>query len=105
MDTGRDKSRERVAGVAARVDPSCQAFLLVTRGGRSYSFVHDDAAWVSLATDVPTVNGRYGHFPPNWQLRDVHIDDEDDEPRIRAALGRWAEGHSLAPEAVCLVEM
>ena len=98
------QSRERISAVAARVDPQCRAFLLVSRGGQPDRFVHDDAAWVSLATGIPTVNGRYGHSPPNWPLRDVHIDADDDEPRIRAALGHWLRLYGMEAERVCLVE-
>ena len=99
------ESRERVRAVATKIDTSCRAFLLVSRGGPSYRFLNDDAAWVSLATGIPTVNGRYGHFPPNWPLRDLHIDADDDEARIRAALGDWVERYGMEPGSVCLVEM
>lgn len=97
-------SRGRVRALTSRVDPSCQAFLLVSPGAQRTYYSHLDAAWVTLAIGVPTVNGRYGHRPPKWGLRDVHIGSPEDEQRIRSALDSWVDVHGLNRERVCVIK-
>jgi hypothetical protein len=63
--------------------------------------VHDDAAWAALTAGVPTVDGRYGRFPPAYPFREPRIEDPDDRERISEALEAWlaaggAEGRTAA---------
>jgi hypothetical protein len=85
--------REHVVAIAERVDPDCEAFLLVGTG-RDASFVSDDAAWVAMATGKPAINGRYGNFPKGHEIRHHEVFDKDDHVarnRLEAALGKWLD--------------
>ena len=93
-----------VASLAAQVDPECTAFLLLHVDERPYPHVHDDAAWVTLATGVPTVNGRYGNLPPEYGLRDVQAINERDRESVGRELGYWIERHGLDETRVCTIE-
>ena len=83
--------REHVAGIAARVDPEHEAFLLVGTG-LDAAWVNDDAAWVALATGLPAINGRYGNFPNSYDIRHHDVFDEDDDDsrrKLETALEEW----------------
>ena len=95
----------RVARIAAEVPAGCKAFFLVTTGGNSDIDVHDDAMWVSLATGIPTVNGRSGNVPPGWELQDSHLQSAEERHELEARLARWLVSHELARDDVCWVEI
>ncbi|HUT92168.1 MAG TPA: hypothetical protein VMY37_21925 [Thermoguttaceae bacterium] len=99
--------RDHVRAIAARVDRNSQAFFMVRTGPADYRFVADDANWVQLATDVPTINGRYGNFPPNWGLReaqDAPVKSDADRAAVREALHAWVEGNDLDAQRVQIIE-
>lgn len=97
--------RERVTEIASRVPKETETFLLVSPPGESLFDPHDIAAWVSFATDVPTVNGRYGHRPRKWRLRKVDATDSHEIARIRRALRFWVKRNDLDPSRVVWLSM
>ena len=103
----KDVLREHIDSVAARVDRDKEAFLLISTDV-NYHQAARDAAWVTLATGVPTVNGRYGNWPPAWNLRgphhDVAVADEADRHRLRASLEAWCRGKGVDPADVQWIE-
>ena len=79
--------------MAERVDPECEAFLLVATS-LDASFVNEDAACVAMATGRPAINGRYGNFPKSYEIRHHDIFDRDDHEarsRLEAALEEWLD--------------
>ncbi len=96
--------RAHVDALAARVDPACRAFLLVMLGRGRYEHLQDDAAWVTLATGIPTVNGRYGSFPPDYpNLRMPRIRKKRRLADARRAMGGWLAAHGESDDGVCFV--
>jgi hypothetical protein len=94
----------RVERIAAEVPDGATAFLLAIDGKSWDRHVHDDAAWVALATGVPTINGRYGNFPPEYPFRTPWIKNEAEEIGLRTDLDAWVAGHGLvAAETVLIV--
>ena len=96
---------ERVAQIAAKVPADAQTFLLVINGHRWDKYLHDDAAWVALSAGVPTVNGRYGHFPPEYPFRNPQIERPDDRVELRKNLNLWIEGIADESKAASLIEI
>jgi len=99
--------REHVRAIAARVDRNSQAFFIVCTGPADYRYVADDAHWVQLATDVPTINGRYGNFPPKWGLREAQnapVRSDADRAAVREALLAWVERNDLDARRVQIIE-
>lgn len=82
----------------------CEAFLLVHVAARPYPHVNDDAAWVTLRTGVPTLNGRYGNFPPDYPLYDVHAPNPEVRAGVRRAMDYWVERNGLTSGRVCWIE-
>ncbi|MFC2172973.1 hypothetical protein ACFLU6_10140 [Acidobacteriota bacterium] len=97
--------RERIAALSLHVDPACQAFYLASRNWRQPRFIHDDAAWVQIATGIPTVNGRYGNSPRDWDLKDTRSYRPKDRRRLQTALKRWATAYGLDAQRVCWIEL
>ncbi len=98
--------RAHVAALAERVDPAADAFLLVGTG-REAAWVDDDAAWVALATGKPAINGRYGNFPKNYEIR--HHDgyetgSEEGRRALEAALQAWVDDWGMERSGVQWIE-
>lgn len=96
--------REYVASLAEKLDSNCEAFLLVQRGRESDRHVHDTAAWITLETGIPTLNGRYGNRPPEWGLSDVLIRNEVDRNNVQQAMRQWVRLKDLPEARVCRIE-
>ena len=96
---------EMVAEIAARVPEGAETFLLVTATGESLYDPHDTAPWVAFATDIPTVNGRYGHRPRKWRLRNVDASSPEDIDRIRLFLRWWVSRNNLDRSRVVWLPM
>ena len=98
-------TRQRIETLAERVEEHCTAFLLVYRGPPGHALEDDYAAWVQLATQKPTVNGRYGNYPKHWKLFPFQSDGEmPDRRRLRLALDAWLARYDVDPGSVCWVE-
>ena len=83
----------RADEIAARVDRTADAFLVVPRGparrGRSWHQL--DAMWAARRTGVPTLNGYSGNSPPGWDFGDLRLDRDDgldDGPAAPRLMGR-----------------
>jgi len=96
---------ERVTEIASRVPKDADAFLLVSAAGVSRYDPHDTAAWVAFATDVPTINGRYGHRPQKYRLRKVDTTTSEDIARTRRSLKYWIKRNDLDPSGVVWLSM
>lgn len=99
--------REHVAALSERVDPKYKAFYLAGTGGPDAAWVEEDAAWVSLATGIPTINGRYGNFPNGFAIRHYdRIEKDDDEARRKwkAALKEWLDMWDIKRSEVQWIE-
>lgn len=97
--------RDLIATAAAGVEPDCRAFLLVCVSPERCEYENDDAAWVELASGRPTVNGRYGHVPPNWPIGKYQsTGPEPNRALLRSALDDWARTNELDPDSICWVE-
>jgi hypothetical protein len=93
----------RVETIAAQVPADAEAFLLMSETRQRRYNPHDDAAWVALATGVPTINGRYGSRPRGWSFGRVEATDPDTTDSIRRSLGFWVTAHGLDPAHVPLL--
>ena len=94
--------RAQMEALSERVGPACEAFLLVCDGPAGCRHVNDDAAWVGIATGIPTVNGRYGNRPEAWGLRKPQR--RHDKDGLRVALNRWLRANDVDPSGICWVE-
>jgi hypothetical protein len=93
----------RVEQIAAEIPANATSFLLVIDGRRWDRHVHDDAAWAALATGVPTINGRYGNFPPEYPFKTPWVQERSGSTGLRAALDSWVADHGLVAEDTALV--
>jgi len=100
----REPLQRYIAELSEKLDPGCEAFFLASTGRLRYPHAHDDAAWVSLRTGIPTVNGRYGNFPPEYLLRDAHLRTNADRPGLRRAFDYWLEVNGLPARRICWIE-
>lgn len=95
----------RVEGIASRVPEEAETFLLALSGPSWDKYLHDDAAWVALEAGIPTVNGRYGHFPLNYPFRAPWIQGPTDAAEIRTDLSAWAGSHGLTAKGTRLIRV
>jgi hypothetical protein len=101
----KDILRRHVTRLARRVDPSCEAFFLACTRAPCRRYADDDAAWVELATGIPTINGRYGNWPRGWELRqDWEDGGSARRARLRQGLDRWIAARGLDADRVCWLE-
>ena len=102
----KDSIRQHVAAIAKQVDPGYQAFFLVGTHPEG-AWVAEDAAWSSLLSGVPTINGRYGNFPKGYELRNPLLKSpEDDQGRdqLDQALRRWLRANGMERQQVQWIE-
>lgn len=98
--------RDRVARLAAAIDPSCRSFLFVPNGSpHGFEETQLDAMWVQLTTGRPTVNGYSSNFPRGWELLDHRLRTEEDRGRLQTALAKWVRERRLSADAVCWIEL
>jgi hypothetical protein len=95
----------RVERIATEVPVGARTFLLVINGPSWDKYLHDDAAWAALSTGIPTVNGRYGHFPPGYPFRTPWIQDSKEGGEIRDSLAAWVTEDGVAPETAVIIEV
>jgi hypothetical protein len=102
-----DKARAiaRVEVIASKVPAKAESFLLAVNGTPWDKYVHDDAAWVVLKAGIPTVNGRYGHFPPDYPFRTPWIQAPTDAKEIRKNLSAWSSTHGLTARGARLIRV
>ena len=82
-----------------------KTFLLVIRGPSWEKHVHDDAAWTAFSSGIPTVNGRYGHFPPGYPFRTPWIQGSEEGDEIRDHLAAWVTEGGFAPGAAAMIDV
>jgi len=92
----------RTGDLAARVDRSADAFLVIPRGAskRGRNWHNLDAMWASRRTGVPTVNGYSGTHPPGWDFGDLRLGREEGLDEARRRLDRWAGTMGFNPARV-----
>jgi len=92
----------RANEIAAQVDRTAEAFLVVPRGParRGLNWHHLDAMWAARRTSVPTVNGYSGNRPPGWDFGDLRLGREDGLDEVRRRLGSWAGTMGLDPARI-----
>jgi hypothetical protein len=95
--------RKEISEIAKQVDPETEAFLLVPR--EPFRNVHELAEWVTLATGIPTLNGRYGGTPPGYSLHRVVGGYPADQCKISESLRDWCLRKSLRIENVQVIEL
>jgi hypothetical protein len=101
----KEANRVRIASLARRVPGDAGSFLFFVEGSRWHEHVHDEAAWVALATGVPTVNGRSGKVPPGWELDRPEFATPEERHKLLARLQRWARRTGFDADAVAWVEV
>ncbi|NQZ71410.1 MAG: hypothetical protein HRT89_25470 [Lentisphaeria bacterium] len=102
---------QHVASIVQKVDPSSKAFFLVGTN-KDVRWVADDAAWVTLATGIPTINGRYGNFPSGYDLKeyaygmynDKNLSRKEAKLNMEEALQCWLDTHGIKREDVQCIE-
>jgi hypothetical protein len=89
----------RADELAARVDRTAGAFLVVPSGGvrRGLPWHHLDAMWAARLTGVPTINGYSGNRPPGWDFGDLRLGQADNLDEVRRRLDSWAGTMGLDP--------
>ena len=101
----KDAVVSRIERIASAVPADAKTFLLVLKGPSWDEYLHDDAAWAALAAGVPTVNGRYGHFPPAYPFRTPWIRGSQGGGEIREILDAWVISGGVDPEAAAMIEV
>jgi hypothetical protein len=101
----KEVSRVRIASLARRVPGDAGSFLFFVEGSRWHEHIHDEAAWVALATCIPTVNGRSGKVPPGWELDRPVVRIPEERHTQLARLQRWARRTGIDSTAVAWVEV
>lgn len=101
----KDVAVARVEKIASAVPADAKTFLLVIKGPSWEKYLQDDAAWAALSAGVPTVNGRYGHFPPAYPFRKPWIQDSEDGEAIRANLEAWVTEGGIDPKDAPIIEV
>jgi hypothetical protein len=101
----KDAAVPRIERIASAVPADAKTFLLVVKGPAWDKYLHDDAAWAALAAGVPTVNGRYGHFPPAYPFRTPWIRGSQGGGEIRENLDAWVIRGGVDPEAAAMIEV
>jgi hypothetical protein len=101
----KEANRVRIASLARRVPGDAGSFLFFVEGSRWHEHVHDEAAWVALATGVPTVNGRSGKAPRGWTLGRPAFRNEDRARELRAKVAAWARMNRLRTDSIALIEV
>lgn len=102
IDTGYEQAH--IERLVQRMPSDCEAFYLVCRGPNPCRSVHEDAMWMQLATGTPTINGRYGHRPPGFELGKPEATSALRKRELASALDRWAVRYALDRDRLCLVE-
>ncbi len=102
VDRGHERSQARA--IVEQVPARCTAFYLVCVGPGSCRNAMDDAMVTQLLSDVPTVNGRYGRYPPGFELRSNVVGTTADRQKLEAALTSWSSRHNLTADDICWVE-
>jgi hypothetical protein len=98
--------RARVAAVAQRIDPECEAFLYTPLDGREDPWwYHMDAMWASANRAIPTFNGYSGNQPPHWPFYDIIVRTEAHDRALDEALTRWRVRWRLDARRVCRVSL
>jgi hypothetical protein len=101
----KEANRGRIASLARRVPDDAGSFLFFVEGSGWHEHVHDEAAWVALATGVPTVNGRSGKVPLGWALDRPEVRTPEERHKLMARLQRWARRTGLDPASVTRVKV
>lgn len=103
---GHDKFnfRSRVQSVASAVGPQCSSFFFSPpTSGWTLVLAQDTAMWASQSTNVPTLNGSSGLFPPGWGLFQSTISTSADVDRLSHGLRAWLRFSRLSPDGVCWI--
>ena len=99
--------RNYIDNIAKLVDPKYDAFVLVPAELPVYKYA-DDAAWVTLSTGIPTVNGRYGNFPKEYNLRNYDreksVTPENFHSVIDADLQHWLDRRNVRRDRIQWIE-
>ncbi|PWB75419.1 MAG: hypothetical protein C3F15_06385 [Holophagae bacterium] len=101
----KQANRVRIASLAWRVPTDAGSFLFFVEGARWHEHVHDEAAWVALATGVPTVNGRSGKAPRGWELDRPEFGTPEERHELLSRLERWARRTGFDSAAVAWVKI
>jgi hypothetical protein len=102
----KQKNRDDVAAVAARIDPGCEAFLYSPVNGRfPYWKYQLDAMWASLATGIPTVNGYSGNWPKDYPFFQVNLRSKSDEATMTAGMKAWLAAEGASSRRVCWIKL
>lgn len=100
------EARQRVETIARGLEPHCRSFMVSATGTEPYPGLQEDAMWAALRTGVPTINGRYGNFPPKWRLfRAGHHRHTRDRAVLEETLGSWIERNCLDADKVCWIQV
>jgi len=95
----------RVDAIAAKVPARSETFLLVFVGPSWDKYLHDDAAWAALAAGIPTVNGRYGHFPPGYPFKTPWFQNPSDRVGTRGNLDAWAGERGIDTDRAAIIQV
>ena len=99
--------RDHVASVVKKVDDSYDAFILVAVSNQG-AYINEDAEWATLATGVPTMNGRYGSFPSGYTLRKAvnqfEAEDQAARQKFELALRGWLELWGVDRDRIQVIE-
>lgn len=112
----KDIIRSDVDRLADKIDPGCPFFLFThqvskedtDRLHRLWEVTPNikfqlDAAWASLLTSRPTLNGYSGNTPPHWTVGYILIHEPWMEKVIRSRAEDWMNVHRLDPSHICWI--
>jgi hypothetical protein len=104
--TVKQRFRTQIASIAETVDAQSEAFLLISNDPNNR--VPEIAGWTTLATQKPTINGRYGNFPPAYPRilrRAQRYPGTIERSEVDRALEQWCRLHNLDPLRIQVIRI
>ncbi len=95
------EARQRVERIASHLGPECQAFYVSSRRPLPLPAFQADAMWAASLSGTPTINGRYGNFPPDYYLYRT----DRGQAIVARGLAYWIRAHGLSAADVCWLEV
>jgi hypothetical protein len=65
------------------------------------------ASWTTLATGKPTINGRYGNFPPNYPIpmrRAQKFPGRYTREKVENALKNWCDSRGIPDQQIQIID-
>ena len=100
--------RKPVRHIIEKLDPAKKTFIITVNGNSPPPpfVVQIDAMMASLSSNMPTINGYSGNFPPKWRsFYDANTGRSNSRELFLMDLAAWAKEHGLDMEDIQWIEL